>query len=157
FGISRVVLHDGASPPKLDLGHFQILFVDGEQTANEQVGERYALASHVAVSRWAEDTASDEDVRWLSAMLKHGLLSNSYRQNHEIETLASEYRRLEGELSLPRVTPGVGDFGPGCDQPLLIRGDCRRPGEIVPQGYLEVLEPQRQAVAYPRNGRIRLA
>src|SRR5262249_5568498 len=73
------------------------------------------------------------------------------------ETLASEYRRLETELSLPRVTPGVGDFGPGCDQPLLIRGDCRRPGEIVPQGYLEVLEPQDRAIAYPSNGRMRLA
>lgn len=159
FGISRVVLHDGASTPKLELGHFQTLFADAEQATEEQISERYHAAILVAIAAWAEGTATDEHVLWLSAMLKHGLLSNSHRETPEIEKLASDYRRLEGELSLPRVAPGVGDFGPGYDQPRLIRGDCQRPGEIVPRGYLEVLAPLRSPVnaAYAGNGRAELA
>jgi hypothetical protein len=54
----------------------------------------------------------------------------------------------------------VGDFGPGSDQALFLRGDCQRPGEIVPRGYLGVLAPRGAsdgAFMVPGSGRMELA
>jgi hypothetical protein len=160
FGVTQVVLHDGGAAPKPDLGHFRPLFADAENVTSAEIGQRYVAVIESAIRTWADDKTTDEEVQWLAALLKHGLLSNSSRQTSEIEQLTMEYRRIEGDLSVPRVSPGVGDFGPGCDQPLFLRGDCDRPGDIVPRGYLGVLAPNGAsdgAFAVSGSGRLELA
>jgi len=52
--------------------------------------------------------------------------------------------------------PGLGDFGPGADQAVLMRGDWRKPGPLAPRGYLEALDAD--AFASPKgSGRLELA
>src|SRR5262249_26037077 len=51
---------------------------------------------------------------------------------------------------------GLADFGPGFDQPVLLRGDCLKPGEAVPRRYLEVLSPS-EGRFVSGSGRLELA
>ena len=120
FGVTQVLLHEGGAPPKPDVAHFRQLFADADKTAPTDIADRYSAVIESAVRAWAEGQTTDDDVQWLASLLKHGLLSNSSRQTAEIDRLSQEYRRVEGELTVPRVTPGVGDFGPGSDQAALL-------------------------------------
>lgn len=139
FGVTRVVLHDCAEPPKPELSHLRALFADPPPATLDEVAARYTAVVQAAIGRWAADQATDEDARWLDAFLKHDLLRNRTNSTPGLTELTAQYRQTESELRLPRVAPGVADAGPGVDQPVLIRGDCLRPGELTPRRYLEVL------------------
>ena len=51
----------------------------------------------------------------------------------------------------------MGDFGPGFEQPVFVRGDCLRPTEPVPRRYLEVLSKPGEHFAPTGSGRLELA
>jgi hypothetical protein len=157
FGVTRVVLHDGDEVPRPDLGHLLPLFAGSEPATRADVAARYTAVVEAAVAAWAADRATDEDVRWLQGALRDGLLGNSIRQTPRLQELAAEYRRVEKELALPRIVPGVADFGSGFEQPLLVRGDCGRPGEAVPRHYLDVLARPGEQFRATGSGRLELA
>ena len=140
FGVTRVVVHGGAEPPRPTLSHLRPVFAGPVPASRADLASRYAEAAGSAVRAWAEGRATDDDVRWLDGLLRRGLLGNSTRLSPRLESLAAQYRELEGGLSLPRVVPGVADFGPGIEQPVFLRGDLTRPGKPVPRHYLGVLE-----------------
>ncbi|HVU89510.1 MAG TPA: PSD1 and planctomycete cytochrome C domain-containing protein [Pirellulales bacterium] len=161
FGITRVVMHDGAEPPKPELSHMRALFAhadgkDADVTVDE-VPARYAAVINAAIADWAEGRATDDDARWLDALVRAGLLTNSVAGNELLAALVANYRRVEASLTLPRIVPGVADCGPGFLQPVLIRGDCTRPGEPVARRYLEVLSPTTETFAASGSGRLELA
>src|SRR5262249_293577 len=110
-----------------------------------------------AVRAWADDKATDDDAAWLDALLRRGLLGNSIRQTSRLEELSAQYRAVEKELALPRVVPGLADCGPGFQQPLFTRGNCREPGEAVPRRYLEVLTRPGETFRPTGSGRLELA
>jgi hypothetical protein len=157
FGIARAVLHDGPEPPKAELSHLRALFADGGIERPEDLAARYADAIAGAIKAWVAGRAGDDDVVWLDALLDRGLLSNTLNLTPEIAALAREYRRIESELSAPRVAPGLADAGPGADQPVLERGDPRRPGAPVARRYLEVLEQGGAPFSGAGSGRRELA
>ncbi|MGE3818487.1 MAG: DUF1553 domain-containing protein, partial [Isosphaeraceae bacterium] len=157
FGITRVVLHDEPDPPKPELSHLRRLFEGDEPKGSDDLLTRYATIIQDALRAWAEDKADDDDVRWLDALSRRGLLGNRPSQSPLLASLVDEYRRVEAELSLPRVIPGVSDGGPGIEQPVFVRGDCDRPGDPVPRRYLEVLSPSRAPFPAPGSGRLELA
>jgi hypothetical protein len=140
FGVTHVVVHDSADPPKPSLNHLARLFDGRVPTTLDDVAERYAAAIRSSLEAWVAGSGTDDDVRWLASLVKHGLLSNTARELPEVAKIVTEYRRVESTIQLPRVVPGIGDFGPGADQAVLIRGDWQRPGDTVPRGYLEVLD-----------------
>ena len=155
FGITRVVLHDVGEPPKPEVAHLRPLFHDPGSLTD--VAMRYASVIEVALRRWADDKATDDDVRWIDALLRRELLNNKLSQSPRVEELAKQYRQTEAELSLPRVIVGIGEGGPGINQPIFARGDCTRPGEAVPRRYLEALSPSRDSFTSPGSGRLELA
>jgi hypothetical protein len=157
FGITRVVLHDASEPPKPEVGHMLPLFAQTEPPTFEDVPDRYVALLKAALDAWASNKATDADSRWLDYFLRKGLLANSQGASTEIDRLIAEYRRVEAELALPRIAPGVADFGPGFEQPVFVRGDCMRPGEAAPRRYLEVLTNSRAALATSGSGRLELA
>ena len=157
FGIRRVVLHDGDSAPAAELSHLLPLFAGEAPRSVADLSQRYQQAAEAAVSRWASGQATDDNVQWLAALLKHGLLTNSIAASPQFEQLAKEYRQVEGELAQPRIVPGIADGGPGLEQPVFARGDCLRPGEAVGRRYLEVLAGSREAFSSPASGRLELA
>lgn len=157
FGVTRVVLHDVGEPPKADVTHLQRLFVGDEPKAMADVAVRYASVIESALRAWAGDKATDDDVRWLDLFLKRELLGNSSLLSPQCEALVKEYRRVEAELSLPRVVAGMSDGGVGIEQPVFIRGDCQKPGPAVPRRYLEVLAKSREPFKSVGSGRLELA
>jgi hypothetical protein len=157
FGVTRVVTHEGPEPPKAELSHLRPLWSGPAPTSSADVAGRYAAVVEDAIKRWAADRATDDDVRWLDGLLRRGLLGNSVRLTPRLESLAARYRDVEQTLALPRVVPGVADFGPGFEQPVFVRGDCTRSGEPAPRRYLEVLAKPGERFTPSGSGRLELA
>jgi hypothetical protein len=139
FAIRKVLLHNDPAPPKPDPSHLKPLFAGRVPTNRNDLANRYSEIIAAAVKAWAEDRATDDDARWLDYLVHRGLLGNSPALSQRLEALAKQYRQIEAELALPRVSPGIADCGPGFEQPIFTRGDCTRPGDVVPRRYLEVL------------------
>ena len=139
FGVTRVVLHDGAEPPRAELAHLRRLFAEPAPANLAEVESRYVAAISQAVQSFGADKSTDDDVQWLDALVRRELLSNKASVSPKLDSLAQKYRQIEAGLALPRIVPGVAEGGGGYDQPVFARGDCNRPGEPVARRYLEVL------------------
>lgn len=157
FGVTRVVVHDGAEPPKLELTHLRPLFAGETPKSTIQLAERYAAVVEDAVRAWGDNRASDEHVSWLDGLLRRGLLGNATNMTPRLTSLIDQYRSAESRLELPRIAPGLGDVGPGCEQPIFTRGDCLKPGDKAPRRYLEVLSKPAERFASAGSGRLDLA
>ncbi len=158
WGMTRVVLHDGPEPPKAELGF--VMQLAAPKTAPDSLADlaaRYAQVVELAIKAWAEDRATDDDARWLDALLQQGLLSNGLRMSPRVKTLSAQYRRIEAGLSSPRIVPGLADCGPGFEQPVFVRGDCTKPGEPAPRRFLEVLSTPNERFNRAGSGRLDLA
>ena len=155
FGVTRVVLHDGPAPPKADLGHLRTLFADPPPETAAELAQRYVARLEAAIQAWMNDRATDDDIRWLDPLVQRGLLSNRADLTPALKNLIAEYRRLDGELSLPRIVPGLADGGSGFDQPVFVRGDCMKPGDPARRRYVEVISPA--PISSPGSGRLELA
>ena len=157
FGITRVVLHDGPEPPRGEVAHLRPLFAGNEPTSLADAVVRYGTVIEAVLRAWAEDRATDEDARWLDALLRRELLANQVGSSLRLAELAKEYRQTEAQLTLPRVVAGVGESSGGYDQPIFTRGDVARPGEVAPRRFLEVLSASRDSFAGAGSGRLELA
>jgi hypothetical protein len=157
FGIVSVVLHDCAEPPPGELSHLRPLLLGAAPDSPAALAARYRAVIQAAVNRWAAGKATDDDARWLSELVRRGLLTNNPTASPELATLVTEYREVETSLSSPRIVAGIADGGAGIEQPVFARGDCFRPGDAVPRRYLEVLAGSRAAFASPGSGRLELA
>lgn len=157
FGITQVVLHDGAELPRAELTHMRPLLEGAGPASLADVANRYATTVQRVLRAWAESRTTDDDVRWLDLLLRRELLGNRLNLSPRLQTLAEEYRRTEQELASPRVVPGIADSGSSIEQPVFIRGDCHRPGETVPRRFLEVLANSRDGYLGQGSGRLELA
>jgi hypothetical protein len=158
FGVSRVVLHDGAEVPKPELRHLLPLFQGTKPARLADWAERYGEVATAAIQAWTDDHANEDDVRWLDYLVRHELLSNRMDRTPRLQELSRAYRDVEKELVRPRTIPGMADWGDGYDQPLFVRGDCTPPSEVVPRGYVSVLSPGKEESFQCRgSGRLELA
>jgi len=157
FGVTRVVLHDTPEPPQAELAHLQPLFAPGMPPSQEELSARYVVIAQQTLRAWADDTASDEDVRWIDALLRRGVLRNRLADLPRLQSAIDAYRHAEAELAVPRVALGFGDGGPGIDQPLLVRGDSARPSTTVPRRYLGILAKSQEPYPADGSGRLQLA
>ncbi|MBX3436423.1 MAG: DUF1553 domain-containing protein, partial [Planctomycetaceae bacterium] len=162
FGVTHVVLHDSKEPPPADLSPVMRLFdvADKAPQSLDDVANRYGRVLADAIDAWSTgpDRTTDDDVRWLQWMLKHNQLTNSFSESAALRDLVIAYREIEShELSQPRIVPGVAEMGDEFDQPLLVRGDCERPGNVVARRYLEVLAGTVDAPIAQGSGRLQLA
>ncbi len=114
FGVGQILAHGGDWKPA------------GERAVQGDLGE--------AIDAWSADRMTDEQAALLDHFVRKGLLSNKADSQ-----LVAEYRRLEGEIAIPRRAPGVvQEASP--PQPLLVRGSHKNFGETVPMKYLTALE-----------------
>jgi hypothetical protein len=157
FGVSQVVLHDGPETPRPELRHLLPLFRGAAPVGLAEWATRHREVVTAAIRAWADDQASEEDACWLDYLVQHGLLGNRSDKTPGLRALADEYRRVEKRLAQPKTVPGMADWGGGFDQPLFARGDCTRPGEPVPRGYVEVLSPAKDSFRCKGSGRLELA
>jgi hypothetical protein len=153
FGVTHVVRHEQPLPPRASLSHMRSLFegslvskvmplADGPlpPKSNAELARRLSDRFDAAIRAWGDDQAEPEDVVWLEALLQSRFPGNRADLTPRLARLIAEYRALDAELTLPRVVPGLADFGSGSDQPIFTRGDCTKPGDRAPRRYLEVLD-----------------
>jgi hypothetical protein len=162
FGVTRVVMHDCDDSPKPELSHLRPLFAAtlDAKDAVDAVGAlpaRYAAVIGAVIGDWSDDRATDDDVRWLDALVRAGLLTNSVAGSERLAAIVAEYRQVEASLALPRVVPGLADCGPGFSQPVLVRGDCTRPGTPVTRHYLEAISSPDEPFVSEGSGRLQVA
>jgi hypothetical protein len=155
FGLTYVVIHDSPAPPKTPLTHLACLFEAPLPASTGELASRYAKRVQAAMRAWSENRANDDDALWLDAFVRHGLVSNRAGMTPRLASLLAEYRKLESELTQPRIVPGLADCGPGFDQPVFTRGDCMRPGEKTPRRFVESLSSD--PIASTGSGRMELA
>ena len=157
FGVTHVVLHDQPAPPKTSLAHFKRLMGEPAPQHGLDLTNLFVKRLENAIAAWKNNVATDDDVVWLDAFLKRGILSDRIDRTPKLKTLLQEYRKLDAALALPRVVPGFADFGPGFAQPIFARGDCTKPGETAPRGLVEILSPKPVVSSENGSGRLGLA
>lgn len=157
FGVTQVVVHDAAEPPRAELHHLRPLFTGSAPASLAEFADRYSMTIQRVIQAWSADRATDDDVTWLDFLVRHELLGNRLNLSPRLKQLADEYRQQEADLAPPQVVPGIAESGTGIEQPVFVRGDCHRPGETVPRRYLEVLTGSREGFAGPGSGRLELA
>jgi cytochrome c553 len=128
FGMTGAVLHDGAASPKEELAHLDRLFAVPVTTEAELL-ERYRQVVREAVEAWAADRATDDDVRWIAAMLQAGVLPNSASASERLRELVEQYRAAERALPTPQTIDGLGEDEPA---PGVARGFLSKIGPAMP-------------------------
>ncbi len=155
FGISLVVLHDRPDPPAADRSYLiETLKKDGISSA-EELAKRFTQRLEAALKAWKNNEASDADVRWIDFTRQYGYLNDSASKSELLALDMKEYRRLEAQLKMPKLAPGVAESGRELSQPIFTRGDCTKPGQTVPRGFVEAIMPK--SFTSGGSGRLELA
>src|SRR5581483_1061754 len=142
---------------KDDLDYLEPLFTGKPPASLTELEQRYRKTISAVIQRWLNDRAGPGDVPWLDSLLRRGTLANKLERSPLLARLVKEYRQVEATLELPRIAPGMADFGPGCKQPVFVRGDFLKPGPQAPRRYLEVLSNAAHDVTESGSGRLELA
>ncbi len=157
FGVTRAVLHDCDELPKDELSHLRLLFDPGPPADLEDLAGRYAGIAREAVESWRNGTATDDQARWLQWLLDKGFLANSKYLTPRLRESVDLYRALERQLSMPRVIQGMSDMEEGHDTPIFESGSASDLGELVPRGFLSLLDEHTSPVRPQGSGRFEMA
>lgn len=153
FGIQRVVFHDGPAPPQPS--PFPAALWEADVHSWNEFLERFAKIARGALAAWSEGRATEEDVRFLQALLEGRVLSNQPEAMSGPAFALAKFRELEASIPQPTRAPGVCDDGYAYDSPLFPRGDHLKPDAPVPHRFLEALGGTRLGAR--GSGRLELA
>ena len=140
FGVTRAVLHDCDELPEDELSHLRQLFDPGPPSDLEDLAGRYARIAREAVESWRNGTATDDQAQWLQWLLDNGLLANSKYLTPKLRESVDFYRALERRISVPHVIQGMSDLEGGHDTRIFESGNASDLGEVVPRGFLSLLD-----------------
>jgi hypothetical protein len=138
FGVERVVFHDSKEPPRETNAVTAWLLAGAVPKSAGELAARYGVLVKEAARAWREGELTGPQRALLDFAVRRGLLPNTLGELPALAPFIVEYRKLEGEVPVPRRAPGVVE-AMAFDAPLMPRGDHTKPGEPVPRGYLEVL------------------
>lgn len=116
--------------------------------------EAYQQAIEASLSAWRNNSATNEQARFLDDCVQTGILPNSSQTLPSIANLVKQYRALEAEIDYPTRTPGVFDGEP-LNQALMVRGDHKQLGEIISKRFLEAFDAT--PFSDKQSGRLQLA
>ena len=142
FGISDVVFTKSGEPgPSEAWGFTQPLLAAFDQrvASNQaELAESYATAIRGCVRAWLDGTLTDGQALFLDQSLRSGVLPNRLGDLAAVKPLVVSYREREAGIRVPTRAPGVIETEP-IDQPLLVRGNHKQPGEPVPRRFLDAV------------------
>ena len=144
FGIREAVLLRKGSkgPPELReyLNPIYAALQKDEPKSSAAFTLQYVGAIMEAVKAWQSSSLDDSQAALLEKCLEEGLLTNKLAEMKTAKPLIEEYRKLEAEIAVPTRVPGLME-GVVRNQPLLDRGDHKRPKAEVPRRFLEAIDP----------------
>jgi cytochrome c553 len=156
FGASEIVYaKDGALMPPSELPSL-VKLGEAAPADIDALASRYADALRRCLEEWRDGRLDDDGAEFLAAFVRQGLLPNKISDVGEARPLIEAYRRLEKEIPDPTRAPGVLE-GAASDEPLFVRGDHKRPAQVVPRRFLEAIDATPFAIPAGRSGRRELA
>lgn len=154
FGVTEVF---GGNVELKELGNplFTLLEPDFEITDQVSLMAAYKRALGDSLIAWRTNKMNDTQAEFLSAFVRFNLLPNQLDAlPKKLLSLVDQYRELESEIPFPTRAPAFLE-GDVVDQPLLIRGEYKQAGDLVPRQFLEVFE--NKAYSSKSSGRLELA
>jgi hypothetical protein len=159
FSVREAVLVEKQEPlpPSMD-DEKQAAILDEALAASPQtladLQACYLRAIEQSIRAWLNGSASDAQSLLLDACLGEELLENRVDHLVSARPLIDAYRRLEADIVPSERVPAMEETI-GRDQPLLARGDHKKPGATVPRAFLSVVDatPYRST----DSGRLQLA
>lgn len=136
FGITEVVAHGTDWTPE-PTSAWPKTFSQARPGSRDELATLYATTLRQAVAAWKTETATDDQARFLGALVRAGAVPNTLESLPGAAPIVAEYRRLEARVPVPRRAPGVIDGTP-FEQPLFERGDHKNPKQPVERRFLEV-------------------
>jgi hypothetical protein len=138
IGASSVVAHNKLLWPEETIVPILDLLESAPPISPEELADRISGRLSAAVTAWRHGKLSAQQEAFLDYFVRKDLLPRSLDRLDAIRPIVAEYRAVEKDVPVPRRAPGVIDEGaPG--QPLLVRGNHKNPGEIVPRAFLAAL------------------
>ena len=154
IGAAAVAFHnDKVDPRETSLPILHLLDGDAPESAGE-IPDLIARRLVAAIEAWRDGRIDELQAAYLDYFVRRGLLPTALEALERAGPLVAEYRKLEAEIPVPQRFPGVLEEG-SADQPLLLRGDPRKPGALVPRQYLAAIGGDRYA--HPSTVRLALA
>jgi len=157
FGVREVRLSQKGLPaPGNQPEYLQAILSTATETPVTFKQFRAVLVQAVrnAVVAWATGSVTDSQADLLNQAVRLGLLSNNLKSLPNTAHLIQKYRRLESEVQVPTRVPGL-DETRGRTQPLFVRGDHKKPAELVSRRFLEAFDETPYTT--PQSGRLELA
>ena len=157
FGVREVrITQTGQPTPSKQPEYMQALLAATITTPSTFEEFQKILTSAVtkALVAWSTGSITDSQADLLNQSIQIGLLSNELKSLANAAPLIREYRRLESEIKIPTRVPGL-DETRGRTQPLFVRGDHKKPAEIVSRRFLEAFDETPYATT--QSGRSELA
>ncbi|MEM7146729.1 MAG: DUF1553 domain-containing protein [Verrucomicrobiota bacterium] len=153
FGVAEVVLHDEDEVLPVAGGSLGRALARARRAGSDG-DEVYREALARAVRRWEAGRMDDDEVALLDWFVRREALPTLIAEIPGAGELVERYRELEDEIAHPRRAPGVFDHV-GEDSPLFVRGDPRKPGEMISRRFLEVVDDRPYETEL--SGRLELA
>ncbi|HUG82208.1 MAG TPA: DUF1549 and DUF1553 domain-containing protein, partial [Bryobacterales bacterium] len=157
FGITKALLHDKEAEPADELTRFESLFAADAPADLAAAAARYEQWLAGSIDAWANNRASQDDVRLVNWMLTKRLLPNERALHEPVGKLVTAYQETEQQLANPWTVNGMADLDAGNNYRLNERGVYEDLGDSVPRGYVEVLAGKRDAANLNGSGRLQLA
>jgi hypothetical protein len=154
FVLQKVVFHDGKEAPKEEFPAQEWLLGTCKSEKPGEYLRELGECIRGALNAWQQDRLSEGQRLLLNACLETGILEARADASPKVAALQAAYRDVVAGVRAPVVAPGVAEHQ-GHDAPFLPRGDHRKPGELVPRGFLEVLDAR--PIAARQSGRLELA
>lgn len=146
FGITDVILQPtgSAAPKSPRLLSAKRVIEAGRKKANpstiEEIADLYIGALTESIKRWSTSSECDDaDTDLIATFLRSGLLANRLGSLPRTRKLIEKYREIQNKIKAPTRIPTLEETS-GRTQPLFIRGDHRKPGDIVPARFLEAID-----------------
>jgi len=155
FGLAAIAFHNSSEPPRDTSVPIAFLLQQPAPESPRALAALYGQLLGKLIDRWSRGWLEEEELAFLDAFVRLDLLPTSLGQLPGLARQVVEFRRLESEIQVPRRAPGVHEAA-GFDQPLHVRGQPDKLGEVVPRRHLEVLGA-RDYSQTSRSGRLELA
>lgn len=159
FAVQEVVLQSADLPGPPDTAWVMLdpifeLAATKPPASADDLADIITTAFTNAAAHWQSGELTDAEALLLDACIAQNLIPNSLTHLPELRSSLESWRALEAETPVPARAPGVLETG-AQDQPLLLRGDHKQPGEVIPRRFPEVLRGQPYGADH--SGRLSLA
>ncbi len=154
FVVEKVIFHTGKDAPKEVHPALEMLLK--RPTTDTPVAYLAELSNCLreSIKAWNEGALSEAQRDLLDACLQSRILVANSDATPALSEVNQRFKSITKALPTPTFTPGVLEHK-GKDAALLSRGDHKNPGDLVPRGFLEVLNPH--PILSEHSGRMELA